>query len=440
MMEQMKKTPPWRYAIGMFGTSIPVNMFKTYAAFFYVDKMGLPTTSFAFVIFIYTFLDAIDNPVYGFLSDRTRSKWGRRRPWLVIGAPALALMFIAFFNPPNIPNLLVYFLPVYVLTGTLDSLINTNYGALFPDLFRTDGERATTNAMRQAFQLVAMVISIALTPVVTDAIGYPLTALIYGILGACVIIFSTIGCHETKEFAESEKPQFWSSISSLVRNSKFWISGLTNAFYSAAMSLVMASMTFYAQYALKIGSLETTALFGTVLVVAIGAVWLWARFIKKSETVKVWRWALLALCVAFIPLYFANSLVTAILASVVLAFGYGGVLATMDLIGARIIDEDAAKSGVRREAIYTSVGGFLNRLNGLFTSLAFTLVFVIYGYESGDNPGPSPDSASKFLLSVFPFVLMVLSCVCSRFLKFKDEPRQSRIDTKNMPNRFENRH
>ena len=81
------------------------------------------------VLFLYTFVDAIDNPVYGFLSDRTRTRWGRRRPWLVIGAPLLALCFIAFFNIPAFlsgSGIFSYMLLMYILTGTLDSLINAN--------------------------------------------------------------------------------------------------------------------------------------------------------------------------------------------------------------------------------------------------------------------------------------------------------------------------
>ena len=144
----MQPTSPLRYAVGMFGTSIPVNMFKTYAAFFYVDKLGLITTpKFALILFIYTFLDAIDNPVYGFLSDRTRTKWGRRRPWLLIGAPLLVLCFILFFNPPAslaAGSAFSYILLTYMLTGTLDSLINANYGALFPELFPTEDQRHAT--------------------------------------------------------------------------------------------------------------------------------------------------------------------------------------------------------------------------------------------------------------------------------------------------------
>ena len=424
MASDLRKTRPVRYAIGMFGTSIPINMFKTYAAIYYVDKLGLSTALFSLVLLIYTFIDAADNPVYGYFSDRTRTRWGRRRPWLVIGAPLLALSLIAFYNPPAFGAtnfLFIYFLLTYILTGTLDSLVNANYGALFPDLFQGDGNRATTNAMRQAFQLVAMIISIALTPMVTKQIGYPLTAVIYGTLGAAVILYSALGCHENPAYLKTEKPQLWDSLKTLFKNKKFWIAGLANAFYSATMSLVLASIPFYVKYSLKIQESQSTLLFATVLVIAIAAVAVWAKLIKKYTAVPIWRIALMLLGVGFIPIYFANSLLTAILASILLGLGFAGVIATMDLIGARIIDEDSSKSGVRREAIFTSASGFMNRLNGLFTSLAFFLVFKVYGFESGNVPGPNPGGAAKFLLAVFPFILIIISCIFSRFLSFPQE-------------------
>ena len=136
----------------------------------------------------------------------------------------------------------------------------------------------------------------------------------------------------------------------------------------------------------------------------------------------------MTLGVGFIPLYFANSLVTAILASILLGFGFAGVISTMDLIGARIIDEDSDNSGKRREAIFISASGFMNRLNGLFTSLAFFLVFQIYGFESGDIPGLNPGGAAKFLLTIFPFILIIISCIFSRFLNFpvKSKKEQTR--------------
>ncbi|MFT3894423.1 MAG: MFS transporter [Anaerolineales bacterium] len=415
---------PFNYAVGMFGTSIPINMLKTYAAIYYVGKLGMTTTQFALMLLIYTFIDAIDNPIYGFLSDRTRTRWGRRRPWLTIGTPLLILCFIAFYSPPAFlagNSLVVYCMLFYMLTGTLDSVINANYGALFPELFRDDASRANANAMRQAFQLVAMIISIALTPLVTSKLGYALTAIIYGLLGGIVILYMTFSCREREPEPEEQKPELWKAIKDLMNNRKFWIAGFANAFYSAAMSLVLAAMPFFAKYTLKISDGQTTFLFAAVLLIAIGCVAVWAALVRKYSLIVVWRIALIALALAFVPLNFANSLITGIVFSALVGFGFAGVITTMDLIGARIMDEDTQKYNLRREGIISNAMGFMNRLNGLFTSAAFYLVALLFGFESGLNPGSHPDQAARFLLAVFPPLLMVISLLFSFFINF-DEP------------------
>jgi glycoside/pentoside/hexuronide:cation symporter, GPH family len=398
-------------------------MLKTYAAIFYVDKLGLTTVQFALILFIYTFIDAIDNLVYGFLSDRTRTRWGRRRPWLVVGTILLVLFFIGFYSPPVglAANMLFgYCMLFYFMTGTLDSVVNANYGALFPELFRTDGERASTNALRQAFQLVAMIISIALTPMVTSAIGYQLTSIIYGILGGAVILYMAFTSHEVSMDENEAKPQLWDSIKSLFINRKFWIAGFVGAFYSAAMSLVLVSMPFYVKYTLEIPDSQATFLFAAVLLIAIACVAIWARLVRKFTVIPIWRAALATLAVSFVPLFFANNLVTAIFASALVGFGFAGVITTMDLIGAKIMDEDTQKYHVRREGIISNALGFMNRLNGLFTGAAFYLVAVLFSFESGKNPGPQPDNAARFLLTVCPPILVVISFVFSLFVDFHE--------------------
>jgi GPH family glycoside/pentoside/hexuronide:cation symporter len=360
--------------------------------------------------------------VYGFLSDRTRTRWGRRRPWLVIGTPLLVLGFIAFYSPPaflNDNSLVVYCMLFYIFTGTLDSVINANYGALFPELFRDDTSRANTNALRQAFQLVAMIISIALTPMITGALGYSLTAVLYGLLGGGVILYMTFTSHETKIRIDEEKPGFLESIKDLITNLKFWVAGFANAFYSAAMSLVLVSMPFYVKYVLQLSSEQTTFLLAAVLLIAISCVAVWARWVRKYSLMPVWRAALAVLAVAFIPLYFANSLVTGVICSAFVGFGFAGVITTMDLIGAKIMDEDTQKHNLRREGLISNALGFMNRLNGLFTSFAFFLVFKLFQYESGANPGPQPDQAARFLLTIFPPILMVISFAFSFFINFE---------------------
>ena len=73
--------------------------------------------------------------------------------------------------------------------------------------------------------------------------------------------------------------------------------------------------------------------------------------------------------------------------------------------------------------------GFMNRLNGLFTSAAYFLVSKIYLFESGDNPGPQPDAAARFLLTIVPPVLMVISFAFSWFINFK-KPVEPQVEPK----------
>jgi GPH family glycoside/pentoside/hexuronide:cation symporter len=426
------RAKPFNYAIGMFGTSIPINMLKTFAFTFYVLQRGVTTTQWAMMMLIYTFIDAIDNPVYGFLSDRTRSRWGRRRPWLTIGTPLLILCFIAFYNMPAFlagDSVFAYCMLFYILTGTLDSVLNANYAALFPELFPNDAIRAKTNALRQAFMLVGMIISVALTPMVTEKLGYGLTSILYGTLGGAVILYMTFTCREKDPEPDEAKPGLWKALKDLLTNGKFWIAGLANAFYSAAMSLVLASVAFYVEYALGLSSGQSTFLLAAVLVIAIGCVAVWAFLVRKFTLMPVWRTSLVTLAVAFIPLYFANSLVSAIICSALVGFGFAGVITTMDLIGAKIMDEDTQKHHLRREGIIANSLGFMNRLSGLFTSAAYFLVSKIYLFESGDNPGPHPDAAARFLLTVFPPILMVISFAFSWFIDFK-KPAESQAEPK----------
>ncbi|MEI6579990.1 MAG: MFS transporter, partial [Eubacteriales bacterium] len=247
------------------------------------------------------------------------------------------------------------------LTGTLDSLINANYGALFPELFNNDAIRAKSNSMRQAFQLVAMIISIALTPLVTKQIGYSKTAMIYGALAMTVILYCSFGCHENPHSVEMEKPQLFSSLKALFVNPHFWIFGLANAFYSAAGGLVMQGVPFFVKYSLKLDGGKATIMLGSVLMVAILSVIAWVPIVKKLTLMPAWRTALAVMTLGFIPMYFVTGLAGAVIVSSFVGFGVAGVLVTMDMVGARIMDEDTQKYGLRREGIYSSAMGFMNR-------------------------------------------------------------------------------
>lgn len=424
-----KKTSPFRYGFAMFGTSIPTNMFKSFAAIYYVDTLGLDMQKYALIPLIYAFVDAIDNPVYGFLSDNTRTKWGRRRPWLLIGTPLLVLFFILFYNVPGFIQsdkgmLFIYMLLMYILTGTLDSLVNANYGSLFIELFKKDEDRAKTNGIRQICQLFAMAISIALTPMITEKIGYQLTAVIYGVLALFVMMYCFWGCRETEtNYEEMEKPKLIPSILALVTNPRFWIYGLAGAFYSAAFSLISQALPFYVKYTLGLGGSTTTIMLGIVLGVAVIGILIWSKLAKKMPIMTVWRIGFIIMAVSFIPLFFVKTLPFAIAIAAVIGIGVAACLTTMDCIGAKIVDDDYRKHGVKREGIINSLMGVMNRLNGLYISLAFFVTSELFGFNNGDDPGENPALAAKVLLCVFPAVAMIIASVVTFLLKFPEDKK-----------------
>src|SRR5699024_9893612 len=127
-----------------------------------------------------------------------------------------------------------------VLTGTFDSLVNVNYGALLPELFRDEKARATANSLRQGWQLLAMVISIALTPLITSAIGVTPTAIIFGTAAVAVVMYMAAGVVEDPAALATEPSPLWGTVAAIVSERKFWLIALTSGTYSAGMVVVLA--------------------------------------------------------------------------------------------------------------------------------------------------------------------------------------------------------
>lgn len=118
-------------------------------------------------------------------------------------------------------------------------------------------------------------------------------------------------------------------------------------------------------------------------------------------------------------------LAAALFAGIVVGFGMAGFLVTPAMLSARIIDLDAERTGQRREGIYTAVAGFITRSSGLIAALAFWIVGLIYGYQSGDEPGPHPETTFRVLICMVPFILLTVSFVISLFMRNLEARGQS---------------
>ncbi|TDD09052.1 MFS transporter [Nonomuraea diastatica] len=421
------RTPAWRYAIGMFGTSIPINMIKGSTILFYVDILGLDVRAYGVVMVLYAVIDALDNPLLGHLSDRTRTRFGRRRPWLLAGAPMLAACMIAFFSAPDSLRgigLVLWFAVFAILCEAFDSMLNANYGALLPELYPKERDRAVANSLRQGFQLVALVISLAVTPLLTTSVfgteestqGFQITAVIYGAIALVVIVFMAFGARERPRYSTRERPRLLPSVWSIVRNPMFWTVGLTGACYGMAMALVLSGIQLYVRYSLGLPVGNALYLQGIVILISAGGLVVWTRVVARRGALWAWRLAFAVLAAGFAALFFASGLVTAIAAGVLVGAGWSGMLATNDLIVARVLDADAARNGEHREGLFLSAFGFFGRLNGIVTGLALTSLGVFFGYNSGDDPGADPGLAFRMYLCVYPFVLTAIGAVAARLV------------------------
>jgi GPH family glycoside/pentoside/hexuronide:cation symporter len=88
------------------------------------------------------------------------------------------------------------------------------------------------------------------------------------------------------------------------------------------------------------------------------------------------------------------------------------------MVNSELIEDDAARYGVRREATFFAVISFITRLSGLMRSGVFMLIFILFGFESGENPGSRPGTAARFMMILFPAVLMIFSVGISLLVRF----------------------
>lgn len=421
----------------MFGTSVPITMIKGSLILFYVDLLGLDVRLYGIVMVAYAIIDAVDNPVLGYLSDRTRTRWGRRRPWLLVGAPVLAVGMIALFTVPDSLDgvgLVVWFATFAILCEAADSMLNANYGALLPELFPRERERAVANALRQGFQLLALVVSLALTPWLTTSVfgtedsteGFTVTAVLYGVLACAVILYMAVGVREDPRAGTAPRSPFLRTAGVIVRNPRFWQIGVVSACYLSAMGLVLTGVQLYVRYSLGLPVAYAFYLQGVVILATVGFLAVWSRVVRALGAPTTWRLALVLLAAGFVPLYFAHDLLTAILAGLCVGVGYGGMLASNDLVIARVLDEDTARHGAHREGMFLAAFGFFGRLAGVVSGAALASLGYLFGYYSGDDPGRAAGAAWRTYVCLYPMVLAALGAGLSMVISVPANQRTLR--------------
>jgi GPH family glycoside/pentoside/hexuronide:cation symporter len=411
---------PAAYALGMFAMMVPSQAFSSFYSYYYVEKLGLGVGLATVARTIYLVWDAVNNPMAGFLSDRTNTRYGRRRPWIFASIPFFMLFFILVFSAPRglgDTGLFVWFLTALVLFESVSTLLWVNYGALFPELFRGERLRAKASAIQQGFQIGAVLIGTALTPIVYNAFGFGPMAVLYAAVFAIFMLWFAFSVRESEEARKEAPLPLREAFRETLKNKPFWTFNIANSFAQTVNGLLGSMIPFYAKYALHIPENQVSILLASVFVSIIPLVAVWYAIVRKLGGLRSWQLALAVYGLSAVPLWFGQNLGGGVAAGIVVGFGMAGFLVTPAVLSGRIIDLDAERTGRRREGIYTAVGGFITRSSGLISALAFWVVGTIFGYVSGDEPGPRPETTFRVLISVVPLILLAISFVTSLFMK-----------------------
>ena len=177
--EKLNFTTKLAYGAGDMGPAITANLLVFYLLYFFTNVAGLDAGLAGSILAIGKIGDAINDPVAGILSDRTRTRWGRRIPWMLFGAIPFGIFFFmqwvvpSFSADPEVNKwcLFAYYIAIATFFNLAYTVVNLPYTALTPELTQDYNERTSLNSFRFAFSIGGSILSLILAGLITAA--YP---------------------------------------------------------------------------------------------------------------------------------------------------------------------------------------------------------------------------------------------------------------------------
>ncbi|HWI62535.1 MAG TPA: MFS transporter [Symbiobacteriaceae bacterium] len=423
----------WRYALGELALGLPGTIVGAYMLYYFNHDLGLAAGYVAVARVIQAIWDGVNDPMVGHLSDRTRSRWGRRRPWLTVGAITYLIFSVcAFLVPGGLENgwvLFAYYLTIALLWETAATVAWIPYHALLPALFTTEQSRLHTQTWKKVCNMIAQIVGFVATPVLIEKMPFVYVSLIYAVLSAIALFGLLYGLKEPEaEPLRDDEPGFIASVLATIKYRTYQFYLVVHACFHLTLTILMGAMAFYADYSLGLKGFAVSALFGSVFLSTIPGMWIWVGAARRLGTPRALSMSLICFAVSIGALGIVPNLLTAVLAGVAIGLSMSGFFVLGDVIIARIADRDHELTGRRQEGMFFGVPWVLTRVANVLQAASFVLISVMYGYVSGDQPGPNPGAAFRFMMGAIPFVGLSLAFLASLGLtsafKHEDERRR----------------
>jgi GPH family glycoside/pentoside/hexuronide:cation symporter len=419
-----RENSPVAYGLGSFGLESAYKVFWGFYVFYYVDVLGLAVALAAIINVVYGLWDAVNDPLVGYLSDNTRTRWGRRRPWLLAGLPVyVGALVLAYAVPAPAQQgqpLFWYALAMVLTFETASTVMSVNYDALFPELFQGFRERSRASGIYQGFCMSGELVGFALTPIVYTKFGFVVMALLFGGVTAATLLPAVLGSREDARVQEAPLLGVRAAFRDVLRDRPYWLFVMALTFLTFTTGVYTLATPFWTKYTLQAGPQSPSLVFATVFVVAITSVALWTRWVGALGVKRTWRWAVIVMLSSAVALGLATSLWAGLIGAALAGVGLGGIKVCREMIMANTVDRSLARTGHRREGAYYSLLRVFGKLSKVLEAGVLALLGVLFGYVSGAEPGPQPGNAFRFLISAFPVVFLILALGLSWRLELGD--------------------
>ncbi|MBU0630663.1 MAG: MFS transporter [Candidatus Margulisbacteria bacterium] len=374
------------YSLGAFATSLAYQIFAAYIIFYYVDVMRLPVYMAGSAMFIYGLWNALNDPLAGFLSDSTHSRFGRRIPYILLGAIPLGLAFYflwraPFFGLDEPYFLFLYFVTLICLFDAFYTIVVLNWSSLFPEMFSGLKERSLVNIFRQGFALLGFLFGIAIPPQIFTKFGWENMGLFFGLMITLLWLITLFGCREKKEFSREPSLPLFQALKVTLADRSFMLYVAADLMISFGFITLLASIPFYVKYVLERSPQEVTLLFALAFFIAFPMLFVWRMIIVRQGAKVAMMAAVAAMALSLSPLLFSRASNIVMLAAALFGASLAGYLMVSDVVLSDIIDEDEVATGRRREGMFFGIRSFVSRFAIVIQSLTISSIFLLCGYN-----------------------------------------------------------
>jgi GPH family glycoside/pentoside/hexuronide:cation symporter len=418
MTTKLSRREKWAYGSGDLSFSLITTIIGAYFAIFLTDVVGIPAGVAALAIFIGGTWDYLNDPLAGHLSDRTRTRWGRRRPFLLFGAVPLVLVFsLMWWRPPFEGSLALgaYFTVVYIVYEIAATFVYMPYFALTPELTSDYDERTSLVTIRAFFSILGSLVAFTVPLMIVggfhpeNAGRVLLMGAIFGVVSLIPLWVVFFGTRERREFMDQPQPGIRQSIRA-VRNNRPFIFGLVIYLFTwVAIAIIQLIMLYYIKHVVRLEG-QSEVIMATIFVVAMVTLPLWEWISRRWNKRRAYIAGIAFLMVVLLTL---SSLSPATDFSVILAIC---VLAGIGVAAAHVLPwsilPDAIEygewhTGERHEGMFYSL---ITLAQKVAVSIALPLTLLVLEYSGYvPNADIQPQSAVngiRLVTGPVPAVLM----------------------------------